>query len=74
MVQSYVYCTSFQEEKTELKAQNYILEKEKRSLELRLSGKESQEQAYMVQIEHLKSEVAEREQILSKDQTILQVR
>lgn len=29
------------------------------ALELRLSGKESREQAYVIQIEHLKSEVEE---------------
>lgn len=48
-----------QEEKAELKAQNYLLEKEKKSLELRLSTMESQEHAYLVQIEHLKSEVTD---------------
>lgn len=57
----------FQEEKAELKAQNYLLEKEKRALELRLSGKESQEQAYLVQIEHLKSEVTEHSTRGSRD-------
>ncbi|KAJ8311750.1 hypothetical protein KUTeg_011105 [Tegillarca granosa] len=51
---------AIKEEKAELRAQNYLLEKEKRSLELRLSGKESQEQAYLVQIDHLKSEVREQ--------------
>lgn len=49
----------YQEEKAELRAQNYLLEKEKSALELRLSGKESREQAYVIQIEHLKSEVEE---------------
>jgi len=49
---------SLQEEKAEIKAQNYLLEKEKKSLELRLNTMESQEHAYIVQIEHLKSEVA----------------
>ena len=52
-----------QEEKAELKAQNYLMEKEKRALELRLSGKESQEQAYLVQIEHLKCEVKEQQRL-----------
>lgn len=47
----------------ELKAQLYLLEKEKKALELKLSTREAQEQAYLVHIEHLKSEVEEhREQ------------
>ena len=49
----------FQEDKAELKAHSYLLEKEKSSLELQLSSKQSQEQAYLVQIDHLKSEVKE---------------
>ncbi|KAL3885546.1 hypothetical protein ACJMK2_025597 [Sinanodonta woodiana] len=53
---------AMKEEKAELKAQNYLLEKEKRALELRLSGMESQEQAYLVQIDHLKCEVSEQQQ------------
>ena len=57
----------FQEEKAEIKAQNYLLEKEKKALELRLSGKESREQAYLVQIEHLKSEVLEHSTRGSRD-------
>ncbi|XP_052267563.1 colorectal mutant cancer protein-like isoform X2 [Dreissena polymorpha] len=48
------------EEKADLKAQTYLLEKEKRSLELRLGSMQSQEAAYLVQIEHLKAEVTER--------------
>ncbi|CAH1787963.1 unnamed protein product [Owenia fusiformis] len=51
---------AMKEEKAEYKAQNYLLDKENRSLQLRLNGKESQEQAYIVQIEHLKSEVEEQ--------------
>ena len=47
------------EEKAELKAQNYLLTKEKASIDLQLCGKESREQAYIVQIEHLKSEVSD---------------
>lgn len=43
----------------ELKAQLYLLEKEKKALELKLSTREAQEQAYLVHIEHLKSEVEE---------------
>ncbi|XP_077997044.1 colorectal mutant cancer protein-like isoform X2 [Glandiceps talaboti] len=49
------------EEKAELKAQNYLLEKEKKAIELKLSTREAQEQAYLVHIEHLKSEVKEKE-------------
>ncbi len=51
-----------QEEKAELKSQNYLLEKEKAALDLQLSGKQSQEHAYVVQIDHLKSELYEQEQ------------
>lgn len=46
----------------ELKAQLYLLEKEKKSLELKLSSQEAQEQAYLVHIEHLKSEVEEQQE------------
>ncbi|XP_059166215.1 colorectal mutant cancer protein-like [Physella acuta] len=46
------------EEKAELKAKSYLLEKEKRALELRLNGKETQEQAYRVQIDYLKGELS----------------
>ncbi|KAH9510240.1 hypothetical protein Btru_042527, partial [Bulinus truncatus] len=46
------------EEKAELKAKSYLLEKEKRALELRLSGKETQEQAFRVQIDFLKGELS----------------
>ena len=35
---------------------------EKAALELKLSGKESQEKAYLVTIEHLKSEVTDQQQ------------
>lgn len=57
---------AIKEEKAELKSQNYLLEKEKRSVELRLSGKESQEHAHIIQIEHLKSEVKDQEQRLTE--------
>ncbi|BFZ13771.1 hypothetical protein BsWGS_16811 [Bradybaena similaris] len=50
------------EEKAELKARSYLLEKEKRALELRLNSKETQEQAFRVQIDHLKSEVLYQQQ------------
>lgn len=45
-----------------MKAQLYLLEKEKKTLELKLSTQEAQEQAYLVQIEHLKSEVEEQQE------------
>ena len=50
-----------QEEKAELKAQYYLLEKEKKALELKLTSREAQEKAYLVQIDHLKSEVREQQ-------------
>ena len=49
-----------QEEKAELKALNYLLEKEKGAMQLQLSGKESQAHAYLIQIDHLKSEITEQ--------------
>ena len=54
------FLSVYQEEKAELKAHNYLLGKEKAALDLQLCGKESREQAYLVQIEHLRSEVSER--------------
>ncbi|XP_076323234.1 colorectal mutant cancer protein-like isoform X2 [Tachypleus tridentatus] len=54
------------EEKAELKAQVYLLEKEKGALELRLSSHEAQEQAYLVHIEHLKTELKEQEHTVEK--------
>ncbi len=45
-----------------MKAQNYLLEKEKSSLDLQLSSKQSHVQAYLVQIEHLKCEIKEQAQ------------
>jgi len=53
---------ALKEEKAEFKAQVYLLEKERRALELKLSGRETQEQAYIAHIEHLKNEVKEQEQ------------
>lgn len=55
-----------QEEKAELKSHNYLLEKEKKALELRLSDKETQAQAYRLQIEHLTTEVQELQQQLNR--------
>ncbi|XP_061200482.1 colorectal mutant cancer protein-like [Neopsephotus bourkii] len=51
-----------QEEMAELKAQLYLLEKEKKALELKLSTREAQEHAYLIHIEHLKSEVEEQKE------------
>ncbi|XP_022521508.2 colorectal mutant cancer protein isoform X2 [Astyanax mexicanus] len=53
---------AMKEEMAELKAQLYLLEKEKKALELKLSTREAQEQAYLVHIEHLKSEVEEQQE------------
>uniref|UniRef100_A0A8B9EYI5 MCC regulator of WNT signaling pathway n=1 Tax=Amazona collaria TaxID=241587 RepID=A0A8B9EYI5_9PSIT len=53
---------AFDEEMAELKAQLYLLEKEKKALELKLSTREAQEQAYLIHIEHLKSEVEEQKE------------
>lgn len=60
---------AMKEEKAELKAQVYLLEKEKTALELQLNSREAQEQAYLVQIEHLKSEVKENQQIAERLRT-----
>uniref|UniRef100_A0A4W3JVY2 MCC regulator of WNT signaling pathway n=1 Tax=Callorhinchus milii TaxID=7868 RepID=A0A4W3JVY2_CALMI len=53
---------AMKEEMAELKAQLYLMEKEKKALELKLSTREAQEQAYLVHIEHLKSEVEEQKE------------
>ncbi|XP_043920145.1 colorectal mutant cancer protein isoform X1 [Protopterus annectens] len=53
---------AMKEEMAELKAQLYLLEKEKKALELKLSTREAQEQAYLVHIEHLKSEVEDQKE------------
>ncbi|XP_061119639.1 colorectal mutant cancer protein isoform X2 [Conger conger] len=53
---------AMKEEMAELKAQLYLLEKEKKAVELKLSTHEAQEQAYLVHIEHLKSEVEEQQE------------
>ncbi|KAF4073142.1 hypothetical protein AMELA_G00255430 [Ameiurus melas] len=53
---------AMKEEMAELKAQLYLLEKEKKDLELKLSTREAQEQAYLVHIEYLKSEVEEQQE------------
>lgn len=50
---------AIKEEKAELKAQNYLLEKEKAALDLRAGSWEAREQAYLVSIEHLRTQLAE---------------
>ena len=50
---------AFKEEKAELKAKNYLIEKEKKALELKINSRDAQEHAYIVHIEHLKAEVKE---------------
>ncbi|XP_022246747.1 colorectal mutant cancer protein-like isoform X2 [Limulus polyphemus] len=57
---------AIKEEKAELKAQVYLLEKEKGALELQLSSREAHEQAYLVHMEHLKTELKEQEQLVEK--------
>ncbi|XP_076309439.1 colorectal mutant cancer protein-like isoform X2 [Tachypleus tridentatus] len=61
---------AIKEEKAELKAQVYLLEKEKGALELQLSSREAHEQAYLVHMEHLKTELKEQEQLVEKLRTI----
>jgi hypothetical protein len=50
---------SLKEEKAELRAQLYLVEKEKKQLELRQSSQEAQHTAYKVHIDYLKTEVAQ---------------
>lgn len=61
---------ALKEEKAELKAKNYLVEKEKRALELKITSRDAQEHAYLVHIEHLKSEMQDeirRRRRLQKD-------
>lgn len=51
---------ALKEERAELKHSIYLLEKEKRALELKMNARDAQEQAYAVHIEHLKSEVKDQ--------------
>ncbi|MFT7798064.1 colorectal mutant cancer protein [Arapaima gigas] len=53
---------AMKEEMAELKSQLYLLEKEKKALELKVSTQEAQEQAYLVRIEHLKSDFEEHQE------------
>lgn len=48
---------AMKEERAELKAANYLLEKESRALELRLAALESTEAAHRITIQHLRSEL-----------------
>ncbi|XP_071826338.1 colorectal mutant cancer protein-like isoform X1 [Apostichopus japonicus] len=59
--------TALKEEKAELKAQYYLLDKEKKALELKLSSREAQEQAYLVQISNLKLEVRDQQDGISRN-------
>lgn len=61
---------ALKEEKAELKAKNYLIEKEKKALELKITSRDAQEHAYLVHIEHLKSEMQDeirRRRRLQKD-------
>lgn len=61
---------ALKEEKAELKAKNYLVEKEKKALELKITSRDAQEHAYLVHIEHLKSEMQDeirRRRRLQKD-------
>nr|KAG5707281.1 hypothetical protein BaRGS_000055 [Batillaria attramentaria] len=51
---------AMKEERAELKAANYLLEKESRALELRLAAQDSTEVAYRVTIQHLRSELQQK--------------
>lgn len=50
-----------------MKAQYYLLDKEKKALELKLSSREAQEQAYLVQISNLKLEVRDQQDGISRN-------
>ncbi|XP_071788109.1 colorectal mutant cancer protein-like isoform X3 [Asterias amurensis] len=54
---------ALKEEKAELKAQYYLLEKEKKAAELKMSSRDAREMAYLAQIDHLKSEVLDKKVI-----------
>lgn len=61
---------ALKEEKAELKAKNYLIEKEKKALELKITSRDAQEQAYLVHIDHLKTEMQDeikRRRRLQKD-------
>ncbi len=54
---------ALKEEKAELKAQYYLLEKEKKAAELKMSSRDAREMAYLAQIDHLKSEVQDKKTV-----------
>lgn len=65
---------ALKEERAELKHRIFMLEKEKKALELKLSSREAQEQGYIAHIEYLKSEVKEqmkkRKQIIKEEKKL----
>lgn len=54
------------EDKAELRARVFLLEKERASLELRLSSQDGHQAAQMATIEHLQSQLLEAQQIRQK--------
>ncbi|GFS27579.1 colorectal mutant cancer protein [Elysia marginata] len=58
------------EEKAELKAGSYLLEKETKALELRLVGHEAQESALRLQVDHLHGEIQHLQQQQHDDTVI----
>lgn len=67
-------CFTCQEEKAELKAQVYLLEKEKAALELQSGSWEVREQAYLVSMDHLKAEMGELRKTAERTQTRIATR
>lgn len=57
-----------QEEKAELKAHVYLLEKEKASLELQSGSWGAREQAYTVSLDHLRAELGDLRQAQDRAQ------
>ena len=55
---------AMREEKADLRAQVYMMEKEKRSLELTVSSQQAQELAMKTHIEHLQDELENQENSL----------
>lgn len=49
------------EDKTELRARVYLLERERESLELKLATLQSQQQAYMATVQHLQAQLHDNE-------------
>ncbi|XP_065063956.1 colorectal mutant cancer protein-like isoform X2 [Rhopilema esculentum] len=65
---------ALKEERAELKHRIFMLDKERKALELKLNSREAQEQGYIAHIEYLKSEVKEqmkkRKQILKEERKL----